>query len=362
MGGPLHGVKVVEMAGLAPGPFGCMILADLGAEVVRVERAGGGGLVPPAGPMDRGKHSISLNLKDPKDLQVVKDLAAKADVFVEGYRPGVAERLGIGPADLHALNPALVYGRLTGWGQDGPLAPRAGHDINYIAISGALGLLGRAGERPEPPANIVADFAGGGMLLALGVLAALHERHTSGQGQVVDAAMVDGAALLTAFMHGMHASGLWNGPRGTNLLDGGAPCYDTYETADGKYVALGALEPQFWAEAARLLELPEDTPFHLDASGWPQLRQLLTATFKTKTRDEWEAVFKDSDACLSPVLSAWEAHEHPHNAERGTFTTVGGVVQPAPAPRFSRTPADTPRPMADGAAELMARWGLPVSD
>ncbi|MCW4352840.1 CoA transferase [Hoyosella sp. YIM 151337] len=365
MPGPLEGVRVVEMAGLAPGPFGCMLLADLGAEVLRIERAGGGGgIVPPQGPMDRGKRSVAVDLKSAAGRELVHKLAAEADVFVEGYRPGVAERLGIGPEDLRGVNPRLIYGRITGWGQDGPLAPRAGHDINYAAISGGLDLLGRAGEPPTPPANILADFAGGGMLLALGILAALHERQTSGTGQVVDAAMVDGAAVLTTFMHGMHAHGLWNGERGTNLLDGGAACYGTYETADGGFMAVGALEPQFWAELVAKLELDaEELPFHLDLSQAEKLREILAEKFRTRTLAEWSELFADSDACVTPVVPAWEAHKHPHNAARNTYIEVDGVVQPAPAPRFSRTPAGTPA-AASGAADaeaqsaILADWGL----
>ncbi|AEF38848.1 CaiB/BaiF CoA transferase family protein [Hoyosella subflava] len=366
MPGPLHGVRVVEMAGLAPGPFGCMLLADLGAEVLRVERAGGGGgLVPPQGPMDRGKNTIAVDLKSDSGRAVVRELAGNADVFVEGYRPGVAERLGIGPDDLLGINPRLIYGRITGWGQDGPLAPRAGHDINYAAISGGLDLLGRAGDPPTPPANILADFAGGGMLLALGVLAALHERQNSGKGQVVDAAMVDGAALLTTFMHGMHANGLWNGPRGTNLLDGGAACYGTYETSDGGYMAVGALEPQFYAELVAKLELEntDELPFHLDLSQAERLREVLAETFRKRTLAEWAEVFADSDACATPVVSAWEAHKHPHNQARQAYIEVGGLVQPAPAPRFSRTPAAVPSPAGDNggaeaSGEILKNWGL----
>ncbi|GGC76699.1 CoA transferase [Hoyosella rhizosphaerae] len=360
MPGPLAGIRVIEMAGLAPGPFGCMMLADLGADVLRIERAGGGGLVPPEGPLDRGKYSLSLDVKNPADLEKLLALCDNADVFVEGFRPGVAERIGIGPEDLHARNPRLIYGRITGWGQDGPLAPRAGHDINYAAISGALDLLGREGEKPTPPVNLLADFAGGGMLLALGVLAALHERNSSNKGQVIDAAMVDGAALMTTFLHGMHDAGLWNGARGTNLLDTGAACYDTYETADGKYMAVGALEPQFHAALIEKLELDADElPFHLDPTGWPQWRETLTNAFVRRTQAEWAEIFEGSDACVSPVLSAWDAHEHPHNKARETFVSIGGVQQPAPAPRFSRTALSTPHePGKQPPAEYLQSWGL----
>lgn len=362
--GPLRGVKVVELAGLAPAPFGCMVLADLGAEVLRIDRPspGSGGIVAPPGPLDRGKHSIALDLKDPGDRDRLLEISAAADVFVEGFRPGVAERLGFGPEELAKANPGLIYGRMTGWGQSGPLASTAGHDINYIAVAGVLDLVGRPGQPPVPPANIVGDFAGGGMLLALGVLAALHERATSGRGQVVDAAMVDGAALYTAFMHGMHAQGLWNEPRGENTLDGAAPFYDSYECADGKFVAVGCVELPFYAQLLATLGIDDDElPFQLDRTGWPQLKAVLAAAFKERTRDEWTEVFAGSDACVSPVLSPWEAHEHAHNRARDAFVDVEGLRQPAPAPRFSRTPAAVPQPLSDAAddvAELLAAWGV----
>nr|WP_109548598.1 CaiB/BaiF CoA-transferase family protein [Mycobacteroides abscessus] len=362
--GPLHGVKVVEMAGLAPAPFGAMILADLGAEVVRVDRGGapGAGLVPPDGPLDRGKHSIRLDLKESADRETLYALVDAADVFIEGFRPGVAERLGIGPDDLLSRNPRLLYGRMTGYGQDGPLAALAGHDINYIAISGALDLVGRAGERPLPPANMIGDFAGGGMLLALGVLSGLYERERSGLGQVIDAAMADGSALLTAFMHGMHHNGLWNQPRGQNVLDGGAPFYDTYECADGKYVAVGCVEYPFYLQLLDGLGIDDpELPFQLDNTGWDQLRDVIGAAFKERTRDEWAAAFAESDACVTPVLSPWEAHQHPHNQARDAFIEVDGLRQPAPAPRFTRTPAATPKPMSadpDEIRDLLSRWRI----
>jgi len=363
MAGPLSGVKVVELAGLAPAPFGCMVMADLGAEVIRVDRASAGdGLTPPDGPLDRGKHTIKLNLKDPADLEQLNALVAKADVFVEGFRPGVAERLGIGPADFEKVNPRLIYGRMTGWGQEGPLASTAGHDINYIALTGALDLVGRAGERPVPPANIIGDFAGGGMLLALGVISALYERERSGKGQVIDAAMVDGASLYTAFMHGMHANGLWNQPRGENALDGGAPFYDTYECADGKYVAVGCVEYPFYVQMLAALGIDDpELPFQLDSNGWAQLKSVIGAKFKERTRDEWAEVFAGSDACVTPVLTPWEAHEHKHNAERDAFIEVNGLRQPAPAPRFSRTPAATPEPLStdpEAVRKLLSGWGV----
>lgn len=354
--GPLAGLRVVEIASLAPAPFGCMILADLGADVLRITRAGarGRGLEPPAGPLDRGRHDLPLDLKDEDDLARLHEIVLTADVFVEGFRPGVASRLGLDPAALHAVNPRLVYAQMTGWGQDGPLANRAGHDINYLAIAGALEPIGLAGQRPVPPLNLVGDFGGGGLMMAMGILAALHERQTSGRGQVVDAAMVDGASLLMSFIHGLHASGLWGGERGTNLFDTGAPFYDTYETADGKYVAVGAVEPEFFAELVQKLGL-EDAPQQFDMDRWSELRQVLSIAFKARTRDEWAAVFDDSDACVAPVLTPWEAHEHPHNASRGAFVEVDGVRQPAPAPRFGRTPADRPVGPRD-AEDLLVRW------
>jgi alpha-methylacyl-CoA racemase len=365
--GPLTGVRVLEIASLAPAPFGCMVLADLGADVLRVDRIGShAGITPPAGILDRGRRTIAVDLKSVEGAQVVRDLAAKADVFVEGFRPGVAERLGIGPEELLEVNPRLVYARMTGWGQDGPLASRAGHDINYIAIAGALEPIGRAGERPHAPQNLLGDFAGGGLLLALGVVSALYERVQSGRGQVVDAAMVDGAALLTTFLHGMHANGMWEGDRGTNVLDGAASFYDTYETADSKFMAVGCVEPQFYAEFLATLGLDDpELPFQLDASAWPQMKKLIGDTFRQKTRAEWSEVFADSDACVSPVLSPWEAHEHPHAKARGSFVEVDGVLQPAPAPRFSRSGNALPAPPDDGGREIaqtLADWGLARSD
>lgn len=364
--GPLQGVRVVEMAGLAPAPFGCMVLADLGADVVRIERGGarGEGLIPPDGPLDRGKCSLALDLKDEADLNALYGIVAKADVFIEGFRPGVAERLGVGPQELTQRNPRLIYGRMTGWGQDGPLASTAGHDINYIAVSGALDLIGRAGERPVPPANIIGDFAGGGMLLALGVLAALYERSISNTGQVIDAAMLDGSALYTAFMHGLHEVGLWNEPRGENMLDGAAPFYDTYECADGLYVAVGCVELPFFLQMLALLGIDDpELPFQLDKTGWSILRDLIATRFKERSRDEWAEIFTHSDACVTPVLSPWEAHEHPHNRARGTFVEIDGVRQPAPAPRFDRTPLSVPAAHtkdADSVREMLSKWGVQV--
>lgn len=356
--GPLEGVRVVEIASLAPAPFACMMLADLGAEVLRVDRADA---APTSGPdpLLRGRRSVGVDLKQPAGVDAVLRLAAQADVLVEGFRPGVMERLGLGPEVCLELNPRLVYGRMTGWGQSGPLAPRAGHDINYIGLAGALEPIGRQGERPVPPLNLVGDFGGGGMLLAVGVLAALHERTTSGRGQVVDAAMVDGAGLLTASLHGLRAAGLWDGERGTNLLDGGAPFYDTYETADGRYVSVGALETRFYAELLRGLELdPADLPDQMDRTRWPELRDRFTAAFKERTRDEWAVVFADLDACVAPVLAPGEAWDHPHAVARQAFVDVDGLRQPSPAPRFSRTPAAArPRP-TEHTGSALADWGF----
>jgi alpha-methylacyl-CoA racemase len=360
--GPLHGVRVVEIASLAPAPFGCMILSDLGADVIVVDRVGGGLGLPPPDPLRRGRRSVALNLKDSAAVGALLRLVESADVLVEGFRPGVAERLGFGPQVCLARNPRLVFARMTGWGQDGPLAQAAGHDIDYIAISGALHPIGRAGERPVPPLNLVGDFGGGGMLLAVGVLAALVERAASGRGQVVDAAMVDGSALLTSFLYGMLATGMWRDERGANLLDGAAPFYDTYETADGRHVAVGALEPQFYAELLQGLGIDGDgLPAQHDRAGWPTLRARFTDVFKQRTQAEWAAVFEGTDACVAPVLTLGEAASHPHNLARGTFTQVGDVVQPAPAPRFERTPAARPAPPpvpGSGTGGVLAEIGL----
>jgi alpha-methylacyl-CoA racemase len=363
--GPLNGVRVIEIASLAPAPFGCMILADLGADVLRVDRAErcGPQARVPTDPLSRGRRSIGLNLKDEAAVEILLRLIEEADVLVEGFRPGVAERLGFGPDVCAERNPRLIFARMTGWGQDGPLAPTAGHDIDYIAISGALGPIGRAGERPVPPLNLVGDFGGGGMLLAMGILAALVERATSGAGQVVDAAMVDGSALLTSFLYGMLATGAWQDRRGSNLLDGGAPFYDTYVCADGGYVAVGALEPQFYAALLAGLGLSDaGLPPQHDRAGWPVLRERFAAAFASRTRDAWAEVFAGTDACVSPVLSLAEAPVHPHAAARDAFVEVGGVVQPAPAPRFSRSaagqPAAPPRPGADTDG-VLASLGLP---
>ncbi|MFD6199777.1 CaiB/BaiF CoA transferase family protein [Mycobacteriaceae bacterium NPDC060252] len=354
--GPLHGVKVVEMAGLAPAPFGAMMLADLGADVLRIDRTGpsASGLAAPAGPLDRGKHRICLDIKNTEHLGLLYAIVESADVFIEGFRPGVAERLGIGPDELLGRQPGLIYGRMTGWGQAGPMASVAGHDINYIGLSGALSLSGRANGRPTPAANLLADFAGGGMLLALGVIAALYERRESDRGQVVDAAMVDGSALLTAFIHGMYGAGLWNDPPGENVLEGGAaPFYNVYECADGKFVAVGCVEYPFYVQMLAELGIDDtELPFQLDRRGWPQIRALLESKFKERSRDEWAELFAVSDACVTPILEITEVHEHTHNQARESFIEIDGVRQPAPAPRFSRTIVEHPTAIRDGSAAL----------
>jgi alpha-methylacyl-CoA racemase len=358
--GPLHGVRVVELSSIGPGPFCAMLLADLGAEVLAVDRPAGEEAGWPA-LFRRGRRRVTVDLKHPDGPGVVLELVAGADALVEGFRPGVAERLGIGPDDCLARNPRLVYGRVTGWGQNGPLARSAGHDIDYIALAGALHPIGQAGGPPVPPLNLLGDFGGGGMLLALGVAAALLEAARSGRGQVVDAAMVDGAALLTTQLHELLAAGQWTDRRGANLLDGAAPCYAVYETADARHLAVGALEPRFWAELLERVGLGrEDLPAQLDRAGWPVLRDRLAAVFRTRTRDEWCALLEGTDACVAPVLSLLEAPAHPHNQARGTFVEVGGVVEPAPAPRFSRTPCTSPLPAAEDEdpGAVLTAWGL----
>ena len=347
--GPLAGVTVIEIAGIGPGPFCAMMLADMGAEVIRVDRAdsaqGGDPDHPPADLVARGRRSIAVDLKNPDGVAVVLDLVERADALIEGFRPGVAERLGIGPEDCRARNPRLVYGRMTGWGQDGPLASAAGHDINYIALAGALDLIGRRGGAPVPPLNLIGDYGGGGMLLAFGVVCALLEAQRSGEGQVVDAAMVDGAAVLMTMFHALRAMGVWNDERGTNMLDSGAHFYDVYETADARYVAIGSIESQFYAELLRLTGLDgEELPWQHDRARWPELKERLAAIFKTKTRDEWCEVMEGTDVCFAPVLSIPEAVEHPHNVERRTFVEVAGIPQPGPAPRFGRTAPEISSP------------------
>jgi alpha-methylacyl-CoA racemase len=361
--GPLEGIRVVELAGIGPGPYCCMLLADLGAEVLRVERLG-----RPPGPepswdlLLRGRQSVALDLKRPEGVAAVLALVERADVLVEGWRPQVAERLGVGPEACLARNPRLVYGRMTGWGQDGPLAERAGHDIDYIALAGALWPIGRRGDRPVPPLNLVGDFGGGGLLLAFGICAALVERARSGRGQVVDAAMVDGAASLTTMLHGFLQAGLWERERGANLLDSGAPFYEVYETADGRYMAVGAIEPQFYAALLEGLGFdPAELPPQMDRAAWPATKARFAERFSERTQAEWEAVFAGTDACVAPVRAPWEAPADPHLRARGTFVEVAGVTQPGPAPRFSRTPGAVrcppPQPGADGGRALVA-WGL----
>ncbi|WP_228973810.1 CaiB/BaiF CoA-transferase family protein [Streptomyces sp. DH12] len=365
--GPLGGVRVVELAGIGPGPFAAMLLADLGADVVRVDRPGGAGLgIDPAYDLtNRNKRSVLLDLKAADGPARLLDLVARADVLIEGYRPGVAERLGVGPDECLARNPRLVYGRMTGWGQDGPLARRAGHDVSYIAVTGTLSLFGRPDEPPTVPANLVGDYAGGSLYLVVGVLAALHHaRSEGGTGQVVDAAVADGAAHLATMIHAMLAAGAWQDRRGSNLLDGGCPFYGTYETADGAHMAVGALEQRFYDVFTRVLGLDDATAAaRHEPARWDELRTAVAARFATRTREEWTALFEDTDACVAPVLTLREAPAHPHLAARGTFTEHAGLTQPAPAPRFSATPASVRRPPArPGAdAEEVARdWDLPA--
>jgi alpha-methylacyl-CoA racemase len=365
MPGPLAGLKVIEMVGLGPAPFCAMLLADQGAEVVRIDRPGAGGalgLPPRYDVAARGRRSLAIDLRKAGAVDAVLQMVEAADILIEGFRPGVMERLGLGPDVCLARQPRLVYGRMTGWGQTGPLAQAAGHDINYIALSGALQAIGRAGEAPVPPLNYVGDYGGGAMMLAFGVLAALHEAQRSGLGQVVDAAMTDGAALLSAMFYGLRASGFWRNERGVNLLDSGAHFYETYRCADGKYVAVGAIEPQFHAELIGRLGLdPAEFKRQLDPARWPQLKARLAEVFATRTRDEWCRELEGSDACCAPVLDWDEAPRHPHNRARETFVELDGVVQPAPAPRFSRTPAGLPSapvPAGHDSDAVLRDWGV----
>jgi alpha-methylacyl-CoA racemase len=362
MSGPLSGVRVVEIAGIGPGPFCALMLADMGAEVVRVDRpTAPGAIAAPLDAMNRGRRSVAVDLKHPDGVATVFELVERADALIEGFRPGVAERLGIGPEHCLARNPGLVYGRMTGWGQDGPYAAMAGHDINYIALAGALHPIGRYGGPPVPPLNLVGDFGGGGMLLAFGVVCGILEARSSGAGQVVDASMVDGAALLTTMFHSMIAAGAWNPERGTNVLDTGSHYYDVYECADGEYISLGAIEPQFYAQMCEKLGLsPDDVPQH-DKGRWPELKQRVAEAVRARTRAEWCAALEGTDVCFAPVLSMQEAPSHPHNVARGTFTRVDGILQPAPAPRFSRTPGSIAAPPArpgQHTDEILADWGF----
>ncbi len=358
--GPLAGLRIIEMAGIGPAPFCAMMLADMGAEVIRVDRREKADLGLPGREarfevMNRGRRSIAVDLKSPAAVEVVKRLVRDADALIEGFRPGVMERLGLGPSDLAAINPRLVFGRMTGFGQEGPMAARAGHDINYIALAGVLNHLGRAGEPPIHPLNLVGDYGGGGMYLAFGVVCAILEAKRSGTGQVVDAAMVDGAASLMSMVHGMWSEGIWREERGTNMLDSGAPWYDCYETKDGKWVSIGSIEARFYADLLGRLGLTtQKLPAQHDRDGWPILKARFTEIFKSRTRAEWETAFVGSDACFAPVLSISEVAAHPHNAQRHAFVTREGVQQPAPAPRFSRTAPELGTAPREAGADTMA--------
>ena len=362
MSGPLDGLKIIELAGIGPSPYACMLLADLGADVLRLERGD-----PDADAtetfdlLNRSRPSVSINLKNPSGRDLVLELCERADVLIEGFRPGVTERLGLGPELALARNPRLVYGRMTGYGQEGPLSQRAGHDINYIAVSGALWPMGRVGERPVPPLNLVADFGGGALFLAFGVVAAVLSARVTGEGQVVDAAMVDGTASLMTLTHALMNVGLWHEERGVNLLDTGAPFYEVYETNDGRFVAVGAIEAKFYEELIRGLGLESvDLPGQFERDNWPATKQRFATIFRTKSRDEWTAIFADVDACVTPVLSPREASTHHYNTERKVFS-LDGVVQPNPAPRFSKTPGSIgqpPRQPGSGTRVALKGWGI----
>ncbi len=371
MAGPLTGYRILEIAGIGPGPFASMLLSDMGADVIRIDRSqavmGGDPDKPPFDLLNRGRRSIGIDLKNPDGIETVLKLVEKSDALLEGFRPGVTERLGIGPDVCLGRNPKLVYGRMTGWGQDGPYAQAAGHDINYIALAGALDAIGRKGQPPSVPLNLVGDFGGGAMFLAFGVVCGLLEAQRSGQGQVVDAAMVDGAALLMTMFYSLKNMGFWKPERGTNLLDSGSHFYDVYECADGKYISIGSIEPQFYAEFLRLSGLGEqpDLAFQMDQSSWPEMKERVAAVFKAKTREEWCAIMEHTDVCFAPVLSLDEAHLHPHNVARGTFTQNNGVLQPSPAPRFSRTEPEIQRPPSHPGQhtdEVLAEFGITPTD
>ena len=358
--GPLQGIRVIEMAGIGPGPFCAMMLADMGADVLRIDRKSANAL-PVNDPVTaRGRRSVTVDLKQAAGVETVLKLVDSADALIEGFRPGVMERLGLGPDTCLERNPSLVYGRMTGWGQDGPLAHAAGHDLNYIALSGVLHSIGRAGHKPTPPLNLVGDYGGGALMLAFGTVCALLEARQSGQGQVVDSAMTDGSALLMSLFHGLKAQGLWSSNRGTNLLDSGAPFYDTYACADGKYISVGALEPQFYAELLERLNLTDDPDCarQMNPSTWPAMRERFEAVFATRTRDEWCERLEGTDVCFAPVLDMNEAIEHPHNKARGTFVHHDGMTQAAPAPRFSRTRPE----LTSGAREPGADTETALSD
>jgi alpha-methylacyl-CoA racemase len=365
--GPLRGVKVLEFAGIGPGPFCGMLLSDMGADVLRIDRMKDAGFgLAPADPkydvMSRGRRSLALDLKQPQSIELTLSLVGKADALIEGFRPGVMERLGLGPKVCLERNPRIIYGRITGWGQDGPLAQAAGHDLNYIALTGALHAIGPQGERPTPPLNLIGDFGGGGAYLAFGIACALYEARASGQGQVIDAAMSEGAASLMAMLYGSLACGQWLDQRGVNTLDGGAPWYDVYETADGKHIAISAIEDHFYAQLLARLDIdPAKLPHQRDRSGWPKLRGAFAAAFKRGSRDEWCERLADSDVCFAPVLSMAEAPQHPHNRARRSFLNLDGVCQPAPAPRFSRTPGRIsrhPPRRGEGGSDALAEWGI----
>ncbi|HYM31894.1 MAG TPA: CaiB/BaiF CoA-transferase family protein [Candidatus Cybelea sp.] len=368
--GPLAGIKVVELAGIGPGPFCCMLLSDMGADVLRVDRAEAADLGIPNDPkfnlLNRGRRSVAVDLKKPEGIAAVKKLIKQADVLVEGFRPGVTERLGLGPDDCFKLNPRLIYGRMTGFGQEGPIAHAAGHDINYIALTGALHSIGRRGGAPVPPLNLVGDFGGGALYLAFGIVCALLESKTSGKGQVVDTAMVDGASSLMTAIYGLRAAGRWTDVRGENVLDTGAPWYGVYETKDGKFVSIGSIEAKFYAELLRLTGLDkEELPKQHDRKGWPKLHERFTAVFKSKSRDEWCKIMEGSDVCFAPVLSMAEAPAHAQNKARSTFVEVDGVVQPGPAPRFSRTKPKVQRGPARAGqhtVEALGDWGFAAAD
>jgi alpha-methylacyl-CoA racemase len=368
--GTLSGYKIVEFAGIGPAPMCAMLLADMGADVLRIDRAEdaalGIALDAKYSLLSRGRKSVAIDLKKPEGVAAAMKLVEGADALLEGFRPQVMERLGLGPDECLKRNPKLIYGRMTGWGQEGPLAHAAGHDINYIALSGVLASIGRRGEAPVPPLNLVGDFGGGGLYLALGVVAGLLEASKSGKGQVVDSAMVDGAASLLTAIYGMHASGMWSDKRGDNILDTGAHFYDVYETKDGEYVSIGSIEPKFYAELLKRSGLEgQEMPRQMDRKAWPDLKEKFEALFKTKTRDEWCKIMEGSDICFAPVLSMAEAPSHPHNIQRGTFVEVEGVVQPGPAPRFSRTPSKIQRPPAkpgEHTEEALREWGFSAAE
>ena len=367
--GPLSGKRIIEIAGIGPGPFCAMLLSDLGAEVIRVDRASTVADELPDFPsldlLNRGRRSIGIDLKDPNGVETVLKLIESSDALIEGFRPGVAERLGIGPEDCLTRNPKLIYGRMTGWGQYGSYSSMAGHDINYIALSGVLGMIGRKDEKPVPPVNLIGDFGGGGMILALGVCAALVEVASSGKGQVIDAAMTDGSALLATMVHSFKAMGIW-GDRGTNLLDTGAPFYDVFECSDGKFISIGSIEPQFYSELLRITGLDQqENPKQMDKQSWDEMKSKIASAIKSKSREEWENLMEGTDVCFAPVLTIDEAYDHPHNLERNTFIEVAGVKQPAPAPRFSRTPASITSPPphpGEHTEEILLDSGFTISE